>query len=128
MAKTYIGCLKLKDILLLHKIGIKCWWFTTVDETVDIIREKYNVVIYHKATPFVDSSGKIIYNFAAKCCNPKFGWNGRTYINTPSKWDSNIYEAKRRAIRAAAQWILAHKCQKISIKSRKNEKSNKRKN
>lgn len=128
MAKTYIGCLKLKDILLLHKIGIKCWWFTTVDETIDIIREKYNVVIYHKATPFVDSSGKIIYNFAAKCCNPKFGWNGRTYINTPNKWDSNIYEAKRRAIRAAAQWILAHKCQKISIKSRKNEKSNKRKN
>lgn len=112
MAMAYIGCLKLKDILLLHKIGIECWWFTTTDEAIDIIRTKYNVVIYNKATPFVDSSGKIIYNFAAKCCNPKFGWNGRTYIDTPSKWDSNIYEAKRRAIRAAARWILAHKCQK----------------
>ena len=115
-----------KDVMLLRKIGIQPWW--NVDDIIDSIRKKYNVVIYHKATPFVDSSGKIIYNFAAKCCNPKFGWNGRTYIDTPPVWDSNIYEAKRRAIRAAARWILAHKCQKISIKSRKNGKSKERKN
>ena len=122
---TYIGCIKSKDLLLLHKIGIKCWYFTTVDAVIDIIRTKYNVVIYNKATPFVNTNGKIIFNFAAKCCNPKFGWNSRVYIDTPSKWDSNIYEAKRRAIRAAARWILAHKCQKISIKQRKNGKSKK---
>ena len=128
MEKTYIGYMKTKDILLLHKIGIGCRYFTTIDAAIDIIRTKYNVVIYNKATPFVDSSGKIIYNFAAKCCNPNMGWNGRTYIDTPSTWDSNIYEAKRRAIRAAARWILAHKCQKISIKSRKNRKSKERKN
>ena len=122
-----IGCLSWSDVKLLLKIGIACTVYTGVDDAIDLIRKKYNVVIYHKSTPFVDSSGKIIYNFAAKCCNPKMGWNDRTYIKTPSKWDSNIYEAKRRAIRAAAQWILAHKCQKISIKSCKNEKSNKRK-
>lgn len=121
-----IGFILPKDALLLRKIGIRPWW--NVDDVIDSIRKKYNVVIYHYATPFVDSSGKIIYNFAAKCCNPKMGWNGRMRIDTPPVWDSNIYEAKRRAIRAAARWILAHKCQKISIKSRKNEKSNKRKN
>lgn len=124
---TYIGCPTYKDIKLLHKIGIDCWCFTSVDYIIDCIRKKYNVIIYHKSTPFVDSSGKIIYNFAAKCCNHRMGWNGRTYIDTPSKWDSNIYEAKRRAIRAAAQWILTHKCQKISIKQRKNGKSKKTK-
>lgn len=123
-----VGCILSKDINLLRKIQIYCNIYYGVDEIIDSIRKKYNVIIYHKATPFVDSSGKIIYNFAAKCCNPKFGWNGRTYIDTPSKWDSNIYEAKRRAIRAAAQWILAHKCQKISIKQRKNGKSKERKN
>lgn len=128
-----VGCISQKDIPLLCKIGIKPWWDIDgvcwdIDEVIDRLRKKYNVVIYHKSTPFIDSSGKIIYNFAAKCCNPKFGWNGRTYIDTPSKWDSNIYEAKRRAIRAAARWILAHKCQKISIKSRKNGKSKERKN
>lgn len=127
MGMTYIGCPTYKDIKLLCKIGIHCWNFTGVDYIIDCIRKKYNVVIYHKSTPFVDSSGKIIYNFAAKCCNPKMGWNGRTYIDTPSKWDSNIYEAKRRAIRAAAQWILTHKCQKVSIKQRKNGKSKERK-
>lgn len=123
----YIGCLTWSDAELLFKIGIYCTATYNVDDIIDRIRKKYNVVIYHKSTPFVDSSGKIIYNFAAKCCNPRMGWNGRTYIDTPSKWDSNIYEAKRRAIRAAAQWILAHKCQKISIKQRKNGKSKERK-
>ena len=127
MATTYIGCMKPKDILLLHKIGIECWCFTTVDAVIDIIRTKYSVAIYHRTVPLVDSSGKIVYNFAAECCNPKMGWNGRKYINTPRTYDSNIYEAKRRAIRAAARWILAHKCQKISIKQRKNESKKQRK-
>lgn len=110
-----MGLMSDKDIPLLRKIGIKGWG---IDYVIDRMRIKYNVIIYHKATPFVDANGKIIFNFAAKCCNPKFGWNGRTYITTPSTWDSNVYEAKRRAIRAAARWILAHKCKKVSIKQR----------
>ena len=105
-----------KDISLLHKIGIPSW---SIAYVIDRMRTKYNVIIYHRAAPFADSSGKIVYSFAAKYCNPKMGWGGRTYIDTPSKWDSNIYEAKRRAIRAAARWILAHKCKKVSIKSAK---------
>ena len=122
-----VGCILSEDVNLLRKIQIYCSIDNGVDEIIDRIRIKYNVIIYHKAAPFVDASGKIIYNFAAKYCNPNMGWNGRIYINTPSTWDFNIYQAKRRAIRAAARWILAHKCQKISIKSCKNEKSNKRK-
>ena len=104
---------------LLKKIGIITFYFTDVDYAIDRIRTKYNVIIYHRTVPFVDSSGKIMYNFTAKYCNPKIGWSGRTFIDTPNKWDSNIYEAKRRAIRAAARWILAHKCKKVSIKSAK---------
>ena len=118
MAMTYIGCPTAEDILLLRKIGINCWCYTTVDQIIDMIRKKYNVIIYHKAAPFVDKNGKIIYNFTAKKCNPIHGWNSRIYIDTPSEWVSNIYEAKRRAIRAAARWILAHKCKKVSIKQR----------
>ena len=113
------GCLSTEDMQLLKKIGIYTCYFTDVDYAIDRIRKKYNVIIYHRAIPLVNSSGKIMYNFTAKYCNSKPGWSGGTYIDAPSKWDSNIYEAKRRAIRAAARWILAHKCKKISIKSAK---------
>lgn len=104
---------------LLYDIGIDLFWNDTVDYAIDRIRKKYNVVIYPRVVPFVNSSGKIMYNFTAKYCNSKPDWNGRIYIDTPNKLDSNIYEAKRRAIRAAARWILAHKCKKVSIKSAK---------
>ena len=111
-----VGWMSKKDFPLLRKIGILPWG---VDYVIDRMRTKYNVIIYHRAPPFLDYSGKIMYNFNAKYCNPKMGWKSPTYINMTSEWDSNIYEAKRRAIRAAARWILAHKCQKVSIKSAK---------
>ena len=112
------GCLSTEDMQLLKKIGITTFYFTDVDYAIECIRKKYNVIIYHRIPPFVDSSGKIKYSFIAKYCS-KTGWSGGIYIDTPNKLDSNIYEAKRRAIRAAAQWILAHKCKKINIKSAK---------
>ena len=113
------GCLSIEDMQLLKKIGITTFYFTDVDYAIDRIRKKYNVIIYHRIPPFVDSSGKIKYSFIAKHCNSKTSWGGSIYIDTPNKLDSNIYEAKRRAIRAAARWILAHKCKKVSIKSAK---------
>lgn len=118
MGMTYIGCPTDKDVKLLRKIGIYCWCFTDVDGVIDSIRKKYNVVIY-PSMPFINYSGKIVYKFTAKYYNPKMGCDNGTFIDTPDKWDSNIYEAKRRAIRAAARWILAHKCKKVSIKSAK---------
>lgn len=105
-----------KTSKILLKLGI---YHLTLDPIIDALRIKYNVVIYNSATPFIDpKSRKIVYNFGAKKCNQHFGWNGRQIIETSNVWDSNIYEAKRRAIRAAARWILAHKCKKVSIKKR----------
>lgn len=109
---------------LLLKIGV---FYTDIDNAIDALRIKYNVIIYNTAAPFVGKSGNVIYNFSVKKCNPRLGWNGRERIETSKIWDANIYEAKRRAIRAAARWILTHKCQKISIKQRKYGKSKKRK-
>ena len=71
------GCLSPEDMQLLKKIGITTFYFTDVDYAIDRIRKKYNVIIYHKAPPFVDSSGKIMYNFTAKHCGTKAGWSGR---------------------------------------------------
>lgn len=98
---------------ILLKVGI---FHSTLDEIIEQIREKYKVIIYNTAAPFVDKHGKIVYNFSVKKCNPNMGWNGRQRIDCSSIWDANIHEAKRRAIRAAARWILAHKCKKVSIK------------
>ena len=105
---------------ILLKIGIH---YSTLDPIIDDLRVKHNVIIYNTTAPFVDKSGKIVYNFSIKKCNPRLGWNGRERIEASKTWDANIYEAKRRAIRAAARWILAHRCKEISIKSRK-KKSN----
>lgn len=101
---------------LLLKIDI---FYSDIDNVIDALRIKYNVVIYNAAAPFVDKNSKIVYNFSVKRCNPRFGWNGRERIETSKVWDANIYDAKRRAIRAAARWILAHRCKEISIKPRK---------
>ena len=101
---------------ILLKIGIH---YSTLDPIIDDLRVKHNVVIYNTAVPFVNKNGKIVYNFSVKKCNPRLGWNGRERIEASKTWDANIYEAKRRAIRAAARWILAHRCKEISIKPRK---------
>ena len=102
---------KTREVLL--KIGV---FYSDIDSIIDTLRIKYNVVIYNSAAPFVNKNGKIIYNFSVKKCNLRRGWNGRERIEASKVWDANIYEAKRRAIRAAAQWILAHKCKTTSIK------------
>ena len=105
---------KTRKILL--ELGI---FYSTLDPIIDMLREKYKVIIYNTAAPFVDNRGKIVYNFSVKKCNPNMGWNGRQRIDSSNVWDANIHEAKRRAIRAAARWILAHKCKKVSINKEK---------
>ena len=93
----------------LTKIGILVWWPFDVDEIIDLFRIKYNIVIYHKAEPFVQPTGnkhKIMYCFAVKKCFPgePNGWNKREYIGE-SKWCDNIYEAKRQAIKIALKYV-----------------------
>lgn len=84
----------------------------TVDEAIDWLRRKYNVVIYEYMEPFVDprvdNSNKILYKYAIKWCNLRDGWNGRLYIGE-SNLLSNIYTAKREAIKIAINWIRKNK-------------------
>ena len=93
----------------LFLIGINCCQWTTVDKIIDLFRQKYNIIIYHKAEPFVQPTGnkhKIMYCFAVKKCFPgePNGWNKREYIGE-SKWCDNIYEAKRQAIKIALKYV-----------------------
>lgn len=83
----------------------------SVDIVIDAFRKKYNIIIYHKAEPFVQPTGdkhKILYCFAVKKCYPgkSNGWNKREYIGE-SKWCENIYEAKRQAIKIALEYVQA---------------------
>jgi len=96
-------------IPFLEKIGIQCWWIRDVDYIIDGFRVKHNIIIYHKAEPFVQPTGdkhKIMYCFAVKKCFPgePNGWNKREYIGE-SKWCENIYEAKRQAIKIALRYV-----------------------
>ncbi len=77
----------------------------TVDDAIDWLRRKYNIVIYNTIEPFVDPvSNKILYRMSVKQCNLRDGWNGRIYIGE-SKLTSNIYTAKRQAVSIAIRWI-----------------------
>lgn len=117
-----IGRIGYENAKLLYSIGIDLFWTDTVDYAIDRIRKKYNVFI--GVTPTTHNL-RVCYNANIRYALSKH--MALCYIPTDIHWNPNIYEVKRRAIRAAAQWILAHKCKKVSIKSRKNERSKKAK-
>lgn len=109
-----IGRIGKQNCNLLRKIGINCFWWDTVDYVIDRIRKKYNVFV--SIIPTMDDD-RICYN-----ANITYTSQRCTYLcYAPTKiyWNPNIYEVKRQGIRAAAKWILAHKCKKVSIKSAK---------
>ena len=82
--------------------------YPTVDEIIDWLRIKYNIIIYNAIEPFVDpesgNKNEVLYRFAVKWCNRRDGWNGRVYIGS-SKLSSNIYGMKREAIWLAIRWL-----------------------
>lgn len=82
----------------------------TVDQAIDWLRRKYNIVIYNAIEPFVDPIKKprILYRYSVKKCNLRDGWNGRKYIGE-SKLVENIYSAKRQAIMLAIRYIKSQK-------------------
>ena len=84
----------------------------TVDEAIDWLRRKYNVVIYEYMEPFVDpridNPNRILYKYSVKWCNLRDGWNGRVYIGE-SNLLSNVYTVKRQAIAIAIKWIKKNK-------------------
>ena len=67
-------------------------------------------------TPTLHNS-RVCYNANIRYALPKS--MSICYMPTNVYWNPNIYEVKRKAIRIAAKWILAHKCKKVSIKSAK---------
>lgn len=88
----------------------------TVDEAIDFLRKKFNVVIYNKAAPFVDpiTNSYIRYAFKVKFCDTKNGWNFRENIGE-SKWSKNIYSAKRQAITIAIKYAAKIKARKAKV-------------
>lgn len=108
------GCLSTKDMQLLKKIGIYTFYFTDVDYAIERIRKKYKVVISSMA---IMLRHRVHYRMSIAYPVPNAPYMNSIPNNT--SWTPNIYEAKRKAIRIAAKWILAHKCKKVSIKSAK---------
>jgi len=92
----------------------------TVDEAIDWLRKKYNVVIYDHVPPFVDPKDdkhRIMYAYDVKYCNRRDGWNGRVIISHAECCSYDIYAAKRMAIAEAIRWIKKNK--KCSKKMKK---------
>jgi hypothetical protein len=91
-------------------------WFTsvpTVDETIDWLRRKYNIIVYDKIEPFVDPTDQthktILFRFGVKRCDrTNLGWNGRMYIGE-TRLARNIYSLKRDAINIALKYIKSQK-------------------
>lgn len=98
--------------------GVKYTSIPTVDEAIDWIRRKYNIVIYDKFAPFVDTYGNkfIWYGYRVKRCNLKQGWNFREYIGE-SHARKSIYSAKREAISIALKYITKNKAKLIKCRA-----------
>lgn len=93
----------------------------TVDQVIDWLRKKYNIIVYHTHIPYVcPKTHKIVYTFTPKICNPIWGWNQRITLKRGIQ-SRNIYAAKRSAITIALNWILSQK----SEKSKNNKKLSK---
>lgn len=92
----------------------------TVDQAIDWIRERYNVMVFNHVAPYVDPRDKknrIAYIYNVKYCNRKNGWNGRVHISYGKCASYNIYAAKRMAIMEAIRWIKKNRiCSKKTKK------------
>lgn len=83
----------------------------TVDEAIDWLRRKYDIMIYNTSAPFVDPTDpkhRIVHNLSVKYCNRRDGWNGRVNIGYAGN-SHNIYAIKRRAINIAISWLKQRK-------------------
>lgn len=99
----------------------KTFSMPTVDQAIDWLRKKYNIVVYHTHIPYVcPKTHKIVYTFTPKICNPNWGWNQRITLKRGIQ-SADIYAAKRSAITIALNWILSQK----SEKSKNNKKLSK---
>lgn len=102
------------DGILDNNNSIKCCVSVpTIDEAIDWIRRKYNIVIYNKIEPFVDPTDdthkKILFKYGVKRCDVNhLGWNGRIDLGT-TRLNTNVYSLKREAISIAIKYIKSQK-------------------
>ena len=91
-----------------------------VDQAIDWIRKRYDVIVFNHVAPYVDPRDKknrIAYIYNVKYCNRKNGWNGRVHISYGKCASYNIYAAKRMAIMEAIRWIKKNRiCSKKTKK------------
>lgn len=85
----------------------------TVDEVIDWLRRKYNIVIYNKIEPFVDPTDDthktVLFKYGVKRCDCNhLGWNGRIDLGT-TRLARNAYSLKREAINIALKYIKSQK-------------------
>lgn len=81
----------------------------TIDEVIDWLRRKYNIIIYNQIEPFVDptdtSHKSILFKFGVKKCDTNnLGWNGRRDLGT-TRLNTNVYSLKREAISIALKYL-----------------------
>ena len=85
----------------------------TVDEAIDWLRRKYNIVVYNKIEPFVDpvddTHKTILFKYGVKRCDINhLGWNGRIDLGT-TRLAKNVYSLKRESINIALKYIKSQK-------------------
>jgi hypothetical protein len=96
-----------------HNKDHRCLSIPTVDETIDWLRRKYNLIVYNQIEPFVDptdtSHKSILFKFGVKKCDTNnLGWNGRRDLGT-TRLNTNVYSLKREAISIAIKYIKSQK-------------------
>ena len=94
-------------------------WFLlsipTVDEVIDWLRRKHNIIVYNAAEPYVDPiHPHINFAFKVKTCDMQWGWNARKYLDR-TKSSKNIYACKREAITIALKYL----CGSVATSQRK---------
>jgi hypothetical protein len=95
----------------------------TVDQAIDWIRRKFDVIIYNSAEPFVTPLSKdIVYAYGVKYCSKRDGWNGRIIIERSGDWCKDPNTAKRRALTKALNFIKKEKDAKRRRKSENRQK------
>lgn len=81
----------------------------TVDEVIDWLRRKHNIMIYNHIEPYTDpADNRITYGYRVKKCNVKWGWNHRKYLSN-GILSKDCYAAKRKAIWIAIRFIKKQK-------------------
>lgn len=119
------GLITITQALTLKELGFNecschAFWYAgkkirrySVDEVIDWLRRKYNIVIYNKIEPFVDPTDdthkNILFKYGVKRCDVNhLGWNGRMDLGT-TRLNTNVYSLKREAINIALKYIKNQK-------------------